>query len=384
VTTAPGATGKSIPARLPLRFSLRVLLLAVTVFAIGFPIWYRWPYEEEDPDAAKSNQNTKRVITWQRQWGGGRLKHGPESTYRKGELIHRATYKNGILHGPFEARMPRGVRESGQYIDGKKGGEWRWVDKEGKLRRSANWREDRLDGPFLMVDPKGRERHLTFERGRLVKAEGRNVEEQLSELLASGAIDQPRIAQALTSPTSLEFIDIQLRGATDFIAAQHEIPAVLDPHCVDPNKPIDADWQGLELWCALAIIGSENDLGFAYRYGLLWITTAEDAKDWHDPTGVSDIVPPKDSSLAKAWSEPVSFDAIEKPLADVLAQIVERLDIRMDTSQIAAGSNGKQEFLVTKSLRGLEFRHVLGMLLYQTRCRCKLEGETLVILPPEK
>jgi hypothetical protein len=28
------------------QFSLRLLLLAVTTFAIGFPIWYRWPIEE--------------------------------------------------------------------------------------------------------------------------------------------------------------------------------------------------------------------------------------------------------------------------------------------------------------------------------------------------
>ena len=30
-----------------LQFSLRVLLLAITAFAIGFPIWFRWPYRTE-------------------------------------------------------------------------------------------------------------------------------------------------------------------------------------------------------------------------------------------------------------------------------------------------------------------------------------------------
>ena len=38
------------PRRWPLRprFSLRLLLLGVTAFAVGFPIWYRWPYVEEE------------------------------------------------------------------------------------------------------------------------------------------------------------------------------------------------------------------------------------------------------------------------------------------------------------------------------------------------
>jgi len=30
---------------LRLQFSLRLLMLALTAFAIGFPIWYRWPYQ---------------------------------------------------------------------------------------------------------------------------------------------------------------------------------------------------------------------------------------------------------------------------------------------------------------------------------------------------
>jgi hypothetical protein len=33
--------------RFSLRYSLRVLLLGLTAFAIGFPVWYRRPYEEQ-------------------------------------------------------------------------------------------------------------------------------------------------------------------------------------------------------------------------------------------------------------------------------------------------------------------------------------------------
>lgn len=63
-----------------LQFSLRVLLVAFTAFAIGFPIWYRWPYREtiEKRDPATGKLWSTRIITWQRQWGGERLPHGPE------------------------------------------------------------------------------------------------------------------------------------------------------------------------------------------------------------------------------------------------------------------------------------------------------------------
>jgi hypothetical protein len=32
---------------------------------------------------------------------------------------------------------------------------------------------------------------------------------------------------------------------------------------------------------------------------------------------------------------------------------------------------------------GVPFRHVLGALLYKAGCRCELDEDTLVILPPD-
>ena len=40
------ATPTAAPRRSRLQFGLRMLLLGLTAFAIGFPIWYRWPFEE--------------------------------------------------------------------------------------------------------------------------------------------------------------------------------------------------------------------------------------------------------------------------------------------------------------------------------------------------
>ena len=57
--------------------------------------------------------------------------------------------------------------------------------------------------------------------------------------------------------------------------------------------------------------------------------------------------------------------------------------IDIDTTQIEPTAKESARFSVTMNLHGVPFRHVLGHLLYEAGCRCELEGQTLVILPPE-
>ena len=112
------------------RFSLRVLLLAFTAFAIGFPIWWRWPYEEtEDLSRLVGPNLGMRTTTWQRQWGGGRLKHGPERMEHPRQLQVLTTYSNGRKNGLYLLRgsvvEPSFI--SGQYVDDEKDGVWTTV-----------------------------------------------------------------------------------------------------------------------------------------------------------------------------------------------------------------------------------------------------------------
>jgi len=59
------------------------------------------------------------------------------------------------------------------------------------------------------------------------------------------------------------------------------------------------------------------------------------------------------------------------------------LAIEIDTTALVPSADGKTAYPVTWNSPGQPFRHVLGLLLYQTRCRCELRGEKLAILPPE-
>jgi hypothetical protein len=91
------------------RFSLRLLLAAVTAFAIGFPLWYRTPYTEEElvyrevngqPD--KARPPVMRVVTlWKRNWGGKPYRHGESRVYRAdGGIIGSSEYRRDKRHGP--------------------------------------------------------------------------------------------------------------------------------------------------------------------------------------------------------------------------------------------------------------------------------------------
>ena len=86
-------------SRFALRFSLRMLLIVFTAFAVGFPIWYRWPDEEEEAHSVKV-QGYRQVTTWQRKWGGGRWMHGPKYRSLNGNVTSLETYRRGVLHGP--------------------------------------------------------------------------------------------------------------------------------------------------------------------------------------------------------------------------------------------------------------------------------------------
>jgi hypothetical protein len=375
---------------LPLRFSLRVLLVAFTLFAIGFPIWYRWPYEEEDKglalERARGSTNAKRISTWQRQWGGGRKKHGPEWEYSNGRLYSITTYRDGNVTGPFTRYwLNHGkVASVGSHQNGVPIGTWHYFNLQGRESGSEEYRGGRLWRLTITAD--GSVQQVEFDEMRhptRIIIDGHEVEDRLARLATAGHFDDPQVRLQLGKHTVMEFVETPLQDAIDFLASQHGIPMVVDSEKVDAELPITENPNGLLLSTALTLMLRSRNLDCDYRYGCLWITSAEDAENWRDPTGVADIVPPADSQLARSWNEAVAVEAIDRPLAEALIGAVERLAVTVDTSRISPRRDGHSSYPVTVNLSGLPFKHVLGQLLYRTRCRAKLDGETLVILPPE-
>jgi hypothetical protein len=390
------------PRRWRLQFSLRLLLLALTAFAIGFPIWYRWPYEESTEDRNAAGIVTRQTTTtWQRQWGGGRLKHGIQQTRQLtfGPYITTTTYVRGKRNGPYtESFAKTQFSQTGQYADDMKEG--RWIAVNGKDRMVTSWHHDMLDGDCEF--PAGRtyrngvgKNVVIFAAGRMVMFNGKRVEDATFDLLPKRQIDD-QTANELVKVTQIDMVEMPLSDAMMYVSEMHRIPIAFDMRSgLDSNAPVAGTYRGMDLKSALVLLTAPYGLACDYRYGSLCITKADKARDWRDTTGIEDIKPPAGSMLARVWTEPVAVDAmavaspgakrdaLKVPLAGVLNGLAERLAISIDTALLEPTDKHAEPIKVALTIRGVALRDALGQLLYNTGCRCQLDGDTLVILPPE-
>ena len=379
--TNPPAKIRRFP---PLQFSLRVAFLALTAFAVGFPVWYRWPYEEViEHKSPTGSVGATTTTTWQRQWGGGRRRHGLETRRQDGGLVQTTMYVRGVAHGPYQMTNKGRSEAQGQYEDGMREGTWMYRDRDSTVR--VTWRRGKLDGPYERESTKGSSFRHMFSAGRLTEINGQPARNRLYDLLESGVFDADdgRVGEELQTPTKIEFVETPLVDVVVFLQETHNLPMFLDSARVPaPPFPITADYKGIDLISGLTLLTSSHNLGCDYRYGMICITTAKDAEDWRDPTGVAQIEPLKGTALARAWNEPATLEAVYQPLAPQLAMLAQRLAIDIDTSQIDPTGDNPSAFSITANAKGLPFRHILGFALYQTNCRCKLDGDKLIILPP--
>lgn len=379
-----------------LQFSLRLFFLAFTAFAIGFPLWYRWPYVETQDvhDPVTGAVVEKRITTWRRQFGGDKIRHGKsQRIFGAGTITEH--YSVGRRHGPYSwklAKIPRKQLETettGQFADDLREGCWTFI--EGGERSIAHYHLGKLHG-LLEVDASPLTNRAkivaTFAAGRLIEFNGQRMQDRLIDLLESGVIDE-RTASELRKDTQINVVQMPLSDCLLFLSDVHQIPLALDPSLSKPgapsaDMPITDDYHGIDLCSVLTLLTAPRGLVCDYRYDSLWITTAEDGSDWHDPTGVSEIKPPKGSALERAWKETASaVDVVQTPLTKILAYLKPPLAIDIDTSPLDQLS-GEAQPKITTTLRGLRFCDTLGQLLYQTHCRCRLDGDKLIILPPEE
>ena len=290
-------------ARSRFQFSLRVLLVAFTLFAIGFPIWYRWPYEEHvnEPNTLGDRQ----TIIWQRQWGGERLQVG-KRFYSKDRLILTMDYQDGELHGEWKRFHNDGtIKESRQYFEGKKHGAWVEYSPNGQPRSLSTYHRGKLHGLWEMEQFDGTILRLRFDLGRLTSINNLQPHERLIELLDRGTIDSDRVAAALRSNSMLEFIEESTETIAFHAGDTHGIIIVADPRTARPAPPLTINIE-TDLATALTIVAQHGGFECDYRYGCVWITEANGIMQWSDPTGVSQIQPADGTPLAGAWRELVS------------------------------------------------------------------------------
>lgn len=218
-------------SRPPLRFSLRVLLFAVTAFAIGFPVWYRWPYEVVEYSRITTGpgpSTARRVKTWQRQWGGGRLQHGEEQFYVGEKLIEVQTYRDGKLHGPFrQFNQPENFAFlDGSFDQGLKDGAWRFLDAKGQEISRTEYLAGKMVRSVQM-DHDGKQQIIEFRDvlGKpTIVVGGIEIEDRLARLAAEGRIDDPRFRESLRMPVAFKFGPEPLKEFVLFMGDVAETP----------------------------------------------------------------------------------------------------------------------------------------------------------------
>ncbi len=372
--------------RLTPRYSLRLLLVAFTAFAIGFPVWYRWPYEVREPLGTWPNMF--RATTWQRQWGGGRLKHGPDRIVMGKQLVRLENYRDGVLDGPFQDHWSDGkLHVQGQLKNGERDG--LWIEQvQGTVVARTHWKGGKLDGQSQQLGlgvPRelGNTPRLEFSNGRLISFDGRPVDDRLASLLADGTIDDARLVDVWHRRGASLQGDRTVRSFIGNCEAEFDMPLQIDLRDVDYEHRVIADWRELTPAACISATLASGGLTCDYRYGCLWITTPQGLAKWREPTGVSQIQPSAGSALASRWNEDVTFEMAQGlEFSRVLKNLASEFDVEIDASNLSEQLRDS-DTLVTSDGRPRRFKDLLGLLLWQKRCRCELRGQTLVILPQE-
>ena len=182
-----------------LQFSIRALLLLMTVVGVGFVV-YRWPWTvtKETPLVTTTTQ-------YRRGWNGKALKHGREtiayfdgiyveSWYDDGELrrertvhgdgmIIDKTVRNGVEDGPI-FMQDAGRTTRGHYRQGKKEGVW--LRDRIEVVITDTYRNGKLDGRITWNTPEGKTlQSADYEAGKLLRWNGQPVAEAVSAWIAA-------------------------------------------------------------------------------------------------------------------------------------------------------------------------------------------------------
>ena len=85
--------------------------------------------------------------------------HGDFTVYLDGENI-KGRYENGKLHGEYKitSSSDEKIKLEGQYLEGKREGEWKSYNKEGKLEKIINYVKNEIKEIKEQIQQKVRSR----------------------------------------------------------------------------------------------------------------------------------------------------------------------------------------------------------------------------------
>jgi hypothetical protein len=386
------------------RYSLRAFLIFFTLICVGVWYWFRVPYREEVihsdrppwggmglfAEEGKVYAAAKEVRRFRRVLRGDPIREGVTEYFDKeGNRLGEESWREGKLHGTFIRWYPTGkVHEQGQYDLGGKTGVWELFDAAGNLvlrnPYDVNWPHGEAqwfaDGKVI--------RNVRYDRGEVKQIDGRDIDDPLGRLRRDGKIDDERIIQMLQKPAEADFLDTPLIEVTDYIASNYRVNVALDKRALSDARltedtPITLHEDNrITAQLMLILLCDPHDLAATYRFGMIWLTTKDSAKNWTDRTGVSQLLTaaPADSSqdtrerIAAAWAKPAAFDFLDTSRSEICRHLADTYQVPLECDAWFS------DVPLSSSLSGISLQNALSVLCEEAHLRIRWkDADTLVM-----
>ena len=389
-SSSPPAAGKR---SFGWRYSLRALWLIVTLACLGLWFWYRVPFTKVIDHSQQSGvyweekagpvRMGREVQRFRRTLRDEPIREGLTEFYdREGRRIGEENWREGSLHGPFVRWYTNGnVRSRGQYIAGRMDGIWEHFDEQGQPTLKTIYDDGRPNGDWQQFDNGRVARTIRFEQGEATQIDGQPFNDPLGGAWRLGQIDNKRVADALPRPAEVDYHKTPLQDMVVYLRDLYGIPFGLSRKC-RPDLSVSYRAENLTLGSMLVLVCEPHDVAATYRFGMIWVTTKEDAANWVDPTGTTSLLeaPPNGASpldqqkVRSALEKPAQFDFLDTPAEGISGYLSNTYGVKF------VCDNSVQGAALTSSLIGITLQDALGVLCDQHDLRIRwTEGTTLVI-----
>jgi hypothetical protein len=268
---------------------------------------------------------------------------------------------------------------------------WEQFDEEGQLTSRKTFVNGDPHGDWLWFQNGNANRAIRFDHGEVTQMDGQKVDDPLGRAYRLKQINDPHVLEALSKPARVDFMKTPLKDVAAYLSDVYRVNVSLASRPLhhanfSEDLPISATEDHATFGAMLYLLCDPHGLAATYRWGIIWITTKEDAQNWVDRTGVSGLLTtlppdatPRDRDLLRAALEtPAQFDFIDTPLGDVAQYLSDTYRVQIDVAE---------EFRsvpVSNSLRGVALQNALGAMCDQHSLRLRWkEGRTLVFEPQE-
>jgi hypothetical protein len=349
------------------RFSLKMLMLAVTAAAVGSAVWWRWPV------------TIKRVI-----------RQSP--LIEETRTYHRGLWGNLIEHGVYR-----------RTVDGK-------IEREMHFHEGEAGACEYRTGTTVLA--------YEFKNRKLIAAPHAPRGSLLVQRMNDPALKKS--AEALTADVDLDYFETPLKEVIEDLRERFGLCLVIRArHKEIYEAPITVNVKQWMLRMGFDAVLSQQSLVLDYRYGTLCIVDAEGAANWQDPTGATELQPPPESPLAERLDAPAKLTRIElqtapranpssRPINELpLSSVLRNLGAQQDVSVKVLLTNEDWEELEARddgmlslpsdaiAIRGnvgpgpkeplpITLRQLLGLILEKAELHCHEKNGVLIIEPMQK